>query len=74
MNNRKLNSNQHVVLELLKEAYVKNRWVTPFGAVYSVVNTHDFAIRAWLTKEEQCPVLVTFMEWCMQNPYRNEEK
>lgn len=33
MNNRKLNSNQQVVLELLKEAYVKNRWATPFGAV-----------------------------------------
>lgn len=44
MNNRKLNSNQQVVLELLKEAYVKNRWVTPFGAVYSVVNTHDLLL------------------------------
>lgn len=69
-----LDSNQQAVLELLKKAYVKNKWVTPFGAIYSVVNNHDFAIRSWLTKEQQCPVILTFMEWCMENPNRNEEK
>lgn len=74
MNKPKLNSNQQAVLELLKKSYVKNRWVTPFGAVYSVVNENDFAIRAWLTKEQQCPVLTVFSEWCMENPCRNEEK
>lgn len=69
-----LNENQQVVLELLQKAYAKNKWVTPFGAIYSVVNNHDFAIRSWLTKEQQCPVILTFMEWCMENPNRNEEK
>lgn len=69
-----LDSNQQVVLEILKKAYVKNKLVTPFGAVYSVVNENDFAIRAWLTKEQQFQVLAAFMEWGMENAYRNEEK
>lgn len=70
----KLNSNQKVVLELLQKAYAKNKWMTPFGAVFSVANENDFAIRAWLNKEEQFKVLAVFMEWGMENAYRNEEK
>ena len=58
MNKPKLNSNQQAVLELLKKSYVKNRWMTPFGAVYSVVNENDFAIRAWLIGKEK--VRLTF--------------
>lgn len=40
--------------------------MTPFGAVFSVANENDFAIRAWLTKEEQFKVLAGFMEWGMK--------
>lgn len=58
-----LNPNQQVVLELLQKAYAKNKWVTPFGAVFSVANENDFAIRAWLNKEEQFKVLAAFAEW-----------
>lgn len=58
-----LNPNQQVVLELLQKAYAKNKWMTPFGAVFSVANENDFAIRAWLTKEEQFQVLAAFAEW-----------
>lgn len=61
-----LNPNQQVVLELLQKAYAKNKWTTPFGAVFSVANENDFAIRAWLTKEEQFKVLAVFMEWGMK--------
>lgn len=62
----RLNKNQQVVLELLQKAYAKNKWMTPFGAVFSVANENDFAIRAWLTKEEQFKVLAVFMEWGMK--------
>lgn len=62
-----LNHNQQVVLELLKKAYLKNKWMTPFGAVFSVANDNDFAIRAWLTKEEQFQVLLVFIDWGMNN-------
>ena len=61
--NPELNENQQVVLELLQKAYAKNKWMTPFGAVFSVANENDFAIRAWLTKEEQFKVLAAFAEW-----------
>lgn len=70
----RLDSNQKVVLEKLKKAYTKNKWMTPFGTVFSVANENDFAIRAWLTKEQQFQVLAVFMEWGMENAYRNEEK
>lgn len=62
----KLNPNQQVVLELLQKAYAKNKWMTPFGAVFSVANENDFAIRAWLTKEEQFKVLAAFADWGMK--------
>lgn len=61
-----LTDEQQVVLELLQKAYAKNKWMTPFGAVFSVANENDFAIRAWLTKEEQFKVLAGFMEWGMK--------
>lgn len=61
-----LNENQQVVLELLQKAYAKNKWMTPFGAVFSVANENDFAIRAWLTKEEQFKVLAAFADWEMK--------
>lgn len=64
--NPKLNENQQVVLELLQKAYAKNKWMTPFGAVFSVANENDFAIRAWLTKEEQFKVLAAFADWEMK--------
>lgn len=67
MKQPKLTSNQAVVLELLKKAYLKNKWMTPFGAVFSVISENDFAIRAWLTKEQQFQVLAVFMEWGLKN-------
>lgn len=62
----RFNENQQVVLELLQKAYAKNKWMTPFGAVFSVANENDFAIRAWLTKEEQFKVLAAFADWEMK--------
>lgn len=63
---RELNSNQQIVLEWLKEAYKRTKWSSPFGTVYSTINTHELFVRTRLTKAQQYQVLAAFAEWGMK--------
>ncbi|MDT2390503.1 hypothetical protein [Enterococcus avium] len=58
-----LNENQQVVLDWLKEAYKRTKWSSPFGTVYSTINTHELFVRTRLTKAQQYQVLAAFAEW-----------
>lgn len=62
----KLNENQQIVLEWLKEAYKRTKWSSPFGTVYSTINTHELFVRTRLTKAQQYQVLAAFAEWGMK--------
>lgn len=59
----KLNKNQQIVLEWLKEAYKRTKWSSPFGTVYSTINIHEMFVRMRLTKVQQFQVLAAFAEW-----------
>ena len=59
----KLTDDQQVVLEWLKEAYKRTKWSSPFGTVYSTINTHELFVRTRLTKAQQYQVLASFAEW-----------
>ena len=59
----KLTDDQQVVLEWLKEAYKRTKWSSPFGTVYSTINTHELFVRTRLTKAQQYQVLAAFAEW-----------
>lgn len=58
---------QHVVLDWLKEVNKITTRPTPFGTIYSVINSYEAFIRAKLSKEEQFQVLAAFAEWGMKN-------
>lgn len=62
----KLNDNQQIVLEWLKEAYKRTKWSSPFGTVYSTINIHELFVRTRLTKAQQFQVLAAFAEWGMK--------
>ncbi|MDT2461850.1 hypothetical protein [Enterococcus avium] len=62
----KLTDDQQVVLEWLKEAYKRTKWSSPFGTVYSTINTHELFVRTRLTKAQQYQVLASFAEWGMK--------
>ncbi len=62
-----LSSNQQIVLEWLKEAYKRTKWSSPFGTVYSTINTHELFVRTRLTKAQQYQVLAAFAEWGIAN-------
>lgn len=62
-----LNENQQIVLEWLKEAYKRTKWSSPFGTVYSTINTHELFVRTRLTKAQQYQVLAAFAEWGIAN-------
>lgn len=62
-----LNKTQQVVLEWLKEAYKRTKWSSPFGTVYSTINTHELFVRTRLTKAQQYQVLAAFAEWGIAN-------
>ena len=59
---RNLSNDQQVVLEWLKEAYKRTKWSSPFGTVYSTINTHELFVRTRLTKAQQYQVLAAFAE------------
>ena len=61
-----LSDDQQVVLEWLKEAYKRTKWSSPFGTVYSTINTHELFVRTRLTKAQQYQVLAAFAEWGMK--------
>lgn len=58
-----LTDDQQVVLEWLKEAYKRSKWSSPFGSVYSTINSHEYFMRMNLDKEQQFQVLAAFAEW-----------
>lgn len=62
-----LTHDQKVVLEWLKEEYKRTKWSSPFGSVYSTINTHEYFLRMNLDKEQQFQVLAAFAEWGLSN-------
>lgn len=62
-----LTHNQKVVLELLKEAYERAEWSSPFGTVYSTINIHEMFVRMRLTKAQQFQVLAAFASYGLED-------
>ena len=61
-----LTHDQQVVLEWLKEAYKRTKWSSPFGTVYSTINTHELFVRTRLTKAQQFQVLAAFANYGLE--------
>ncbi|MGQ3503953.1 hypothetical protein ACT9SR_07375 [Enterococcus faecalis] len=62
MKQPKLNENQQIVLDWLKEDYSKNRWTSPFGTIYGAIRQHESQIRI-LPQDQQAQVLQAFSSW-----------